>query len=144
MPAPKRGLAVLLAVAALQACGDSDDGTDTRPKRTVGGDQREILETIDALQGASRRGEGRTICAELFTPELARSIKRASRRSCSAEVGKRLFGPNTSISVRRAIEVEGNAATAVIREQNGNVSTLHMLKRDGRWRINRVRPQDAS
>ena len=141
MPARKRGLAVLLAAAALPACGSSDDDTDKRPQGTVAGDQRGVLETIDALQRASRRGDGRKICAEVFTPELARSIEKASKKTCRAEVRTRLFRPSESISVGRAIEVKGNTATAVIREQNGDVSTLHMLKRAGRWRIGRVTPR---
>jgi len=151
MPAGKQGLAVLLAAAALTGCGGSMEGTNTRsedtntrPKSTVGGDQRQILETIGALQSASRRGDGRKICKEVFTPQLARSIKKASGRRCPAEVRKRLFSRNESISVERVIEVDGSTATAVIREQNGNVSTLHMLKRAGRWRIDRVKPRRGS
>jgi hypothetical protein len=137
MPAPKRGFALLLVVAALPGCGGSDD--DSQPNGRVGGDQRDILETVDALQSSSRRGDGRTICAELFTPALKRSIRRASRGSCAAEVRKRLFRPNASISVRRPIAVQGSTAAAVIREENGEVSTLQMVKRAGRWRINRVK-----
>ena len=141
MPALRLGLAVLLAAATLPACGSSDDDTDTRPQTTVAGDQRGVLETIDALQRASRRGDARKICSQVFTPELARSIRKASKTSCAAEVRMRLFRPDESISVERAIKVQGNAATVVIREQNGDVSTLHMLKRAGGWRIGRVTPR---
>lgn len=142
MPARKRGFAVLLVAAALPGCGGSEDDTGKRPEGTVGGGQRGVLETIDALQRASQRGDGREICMEVFTPELARSIAKASSRSCPAEVRKRLFRSSESISVDRAIAVKGSTATAVIREQNGNVSTLHMLKQAGRWRIARVTPQE--
>ncbi len=143
MPTRTGALALLLAAAALQGCGGSDD-TDAQRDGAVGGDQREVLETIDALQGASRRGDSRMICTEIFTPELARSIENASGRTCATEVRGRLFRPGQSISVGRSIDVRGNTATAIIREQTGDVSTLHMLKRDGRWRINRVRPRDES
>lgn len=144
MAAGKQGLALLLTVAALPGCGGSDDTTATQPQAPVASDQRAVLETIDALQTASRRGDGQKICAELFTTELARSIQKAAKRSCATEVRRRLFRPGASISVQRGIEVSGTNATAVIREQNGVISTLHMLKRADDWRINRVIPRGAS
>ncbi|MCA1697682.1 MAG: hypothetical protein LC790_01770 [Actinobacteria bacterium] len=135
---------MLLAAAALPGCGGSDDGAKTRTQDTVGGDQRSVLETIDALQSASRRGDGDTICTQVFTPQLARSIKRASRTNCPTELRDRLYRPGVSISVQRGIKVQGDTATAVIREQNGDVSTLHMLKRGNRWQIDRITPGGAS
>ena len=148
MPAAKRGLAVLLAAAALPGCGGSDDAPDarttTQPAPTVGGDQRGVLDTIDALQTASRSGDGRRICSRLFTPQLVRSIEKSSARSCPAEVRARLFRRDESLAVQRGIDVRGSTATAVIRDSGGGVSTLHMLKRAGRWRIDRVMPRGAS
>lgn len=144
MPAGRQGLAVLLAAAALPGCGGSDDGVKTATQATIGGDQSGILAAIDVLQTASRRGDGRRICADVFTPQLSRSITKASKRSCAQEVRDKLFRTKESISVQRGIEVRGSRATAVIREQNGDVSTLHMLKQAGRWRIDRITPRGAS
>lgn len=144
MRAGTQALAVLLAAAWLPACGSSDDGTSTVKQPAVSGDQRGILAAIDELQTASRSGDGQKICAEVFTPQLARSIAKASRRSCSREVREKLFRADESISVERSFAVVGSKATAVIREQNGDVSTLHMLKHAGRWRIDRITPRGAS
>jgi hypothetical protein len=151
MPANMRALAVLLLTFAAAGCGDSDDGSDTAAKTTstpsaaaVGGDQRQILETIDVLQQASREGNGARICQEVFTSRLARSVQRASKKSCASEVRSRLFKANVAISVARTIRVTGATATTVIRDQNGNASTLHLQKQNGRWRIARVTPQGAS
>ena len=144
MRAGTSALAVLLAAAALLGCGGSDDAPRTAPQPAVGGDQRGILATIDELQTASRSGDGRKICAEVFTAQLARSIARASKRSCSREVREKLFRADESISVQRSVTVVGSKATAVIREQNGDVSTLHMLRQAGRWRIDRITPRGAS
>jgi len=143
MPVGKRGLAVLLAAAAVPGCGGSDDDTTSRPQ-AVAGAQRGVLDTIDRLQTAARSGDGRRICEHVFTPQLARSIKGASRKSCSAGVRRRLFRPNTSFAVQRGIEVSGRTATAVIRDQTGAVSTLHMVRQAGRWRIDRVTPRGGS
>ncbi len=144
MRAGKRVLAVLLAAAALPGCGGSDEGPDTRTTSTVDRDQRGILETIDELQTASLRGDGRKICADVFTPQLARSVAKASMQDCAKEVREKLFRADESISVQRGVEVDGIRATAVIREQNGDVSTLHMLKQAARWRIDRITPRGAS
>jgi UDP-N-acetylenolpyruvoylglucosamine reductase len=127
MPPFKTAISGLLVAAALPGCGGSDDNQTTG---TVGDDQRGVLATVDALQSASRDGDGAKICSSVFT-----------KRGCAAEVRENLFKPDESISVERNITVKGSTGTAVIREQSGNVSTLHLVKQAGRWRIDRVTPQ---
>lgn len=129
-------LAGLLIAAALPGCGGSND-----KQTNVRDDQRGILGTVDALQTASRAGDGATVCSRVFTTGLVRSIERASKRSCAAEVKRKLFKPDTTFSLQRSITVKGNAAVATVREQNGNVSTLYVVRQDGVWRINGVTPQ---
>jgi hypothetical protein len=130
-------LTVLLAAAALSGCGGSDDKQTTRATRD---DQRGIIGTVDALQTASRAGDGATVCSRVFTTSLAHSIERASKHGCAAEVKKHLFKHNALFSLQRNITVKGDTGIAQIREQNGNVSTLHVVRQDGAWRINRVTP----
>jgi hypothetical protein len=129
----------LLVAAALPGCGGSDDKQTTTG--AVGDDQRGILTTVDALQQASHDGDGAKVCSSVFTKSLERSIDKAAKRGCAAEVRENLFKPEESISVQRNITVEGDTGTAMIREQNGNVSTLHLVKQAGKWRIDRVTPQ---
>jgi hypothetical protein len=138
MRASKTAMAGLFVAVALAGCGGSDDG---QPTSTVQADQRGILAAVDALQTASRAGDGARICSGVFTRSLVRSIEQASERACAAEVRKNLFRPGESISVDRDITVKGGAGTAVIRELNGNVSTLHLVRQAGAWRIDRVTPQ---
>jgi hypothetical protein len=135
-------LAVVAAVAALAGCGGSDKDTPSAQKspQAVSGSERGILATVDALQTASRKGDGRMICGDLFTAQLVKSVEAASKRSCAKEVRKRLFTPDAEISVGRDITVKGDRGTAVVREQNGNVSTLSLLKQSSQWRIDRVAP----
>jgi hypothetical protein len=144
-PRTAPSLAVVIAVAALAGCGGSDKkpaATQT-PSQPVSGEQRSILGTVDALQTASRKGDGGRICTDLFTPRLVKSIKAAARRSCAKEVRQRLFSPDAELSVDRNIKVTGERGTAVVREQNGNVSTLSLVKLDGQWRIDRVTPRKS-
>ena len=122
---------------AMGGCGGSDDA---KRAPAASDDQRAILASIDALQTASRRDDAGRICNELFAPSLAKSIRRASKRSCETEVRKTLTSPDAQLSVAREIDIKGSHATATIREQNGNTSTIGFVK-DGRgWRIERITP----
>jgi predicted small lipoprotein YifL len=138
-------LALLTMVAALAGCGGSSDGPSSVPEASaaVSKDQRTILATVEALQVASRKGDGKGVCADLFTPALVKSVEAAAKRSCAKEVRQRLFSRDAAISVSRNIEVAGDRGTAIVREQNGNVSKLSMIKHHARWRIDSVTAQNA-
>ena len=137
------GLATVAAIAAVAGCGGSDDkpATAQKPSASVPGNQRSILATVDALQTASRKGDGHKVCADLFTPQLAKSVEAAAKHSCAQEVRRSMFTPDAELSVGRNIDVTGDRGTAVIQEQNGNVSKLSFVKQSGQWRIARVTPQ---
>jgi hypothetical protein len=138
-------LAVLTTAAALAGCGGSDGKPPAaqKPAQPVSGEQRGILATVDALQTASRKGDGPTICGTLFTPELVKSVEASAKRSCAKEVRQRLFAPDVEISVGRDLKVARNRGTATVREQNGNVSMLTLAKQGGQWRIDRVTPKKS-
>lgn len=140
-------LAVVMAVAAVAGCGRSAETSTSsqkpsvpKPSQPVSQDERGILATVDALQNASRKGDGRTVCGELFTPRLVQSVEASATRSCAKEVRERIFAPDSTISVGKDIRVTDDRGTAVIRESNGNVSTLFLVKRNAQWRIYRVTP----
>lgn len=133
----KMAVAGLCVTAALPGCGGSDD----KPTGAVQDNQRGILATVDVLQSASLAGDATKICSSVFTASLVRSIEKASKRACAVEVKGNLFTPGEPISAGRDITVKGATGTATIREQNGNVSVLHLVKQAGAWRINRVTPQ---
>jgi hypothetical protein len=143
MRGQNRAFALILLCAALPGCGGDDPDSKNPAPTTVEGPQRAVLSTIDALQTASRSGDGRRICNRLFTPNLVRSIEKSSKHDCAVEVRTKLFARDASISVQQGIRVKGSTASAVIRERNGNISTLHFLKQVGHWRIDRVEPQKA-
>ena len=141
------GLAAAIAAGSVAGCGGSGEPSSSvqkppvsTPSHPVSQDERGILATVDALQSASRKGDGRTVCGDLFTARLVRSIEASTTRSCAKEVRVHLFAPDTTISVGKDIKVTADRGTAVISETSGNVSTLFLVKRDARWRIYRVTP----
>ena len=139
-------LAAFAAGVALVACGGSDKSpaANTKAPATVAGNQRGIIGTVAALQTASRAGDSQGICADIFTVQLVHSIEAAAKRSCVKEIKHTLVSPNAEISISRDIQVAGPRATATIRERNGKLSKLFLLKQDGRWRIDRVVPSKAA
>lgn len=133
-----RSLALAGTVSVVLAgCGGSDS---PKPAPAPSNDRREILETVDALQKASREDDARTICREIFARSLASSVESASKQSCEAEVHDSLTSPDAQLSIGRKIEIKGSRATTTIRERNGNTSAIAFLKESGRWRIERVTP----
>jgi hypothetical protein len=135
-------VAAVIAIALLAGCGASGTQPSSADKASqpVSGGERGILATVDALQTASRKGDGRAVCVDLFTPALVKSVEAAAKRTCAKEVRKRMFKPDAELSVGRDIKVRGLQGTAVVREQNGNVSRLSFVKQNAEWRIDRVTP----
>jgi hypothetical protein len=128
---------MLVAVTVLGGCGGSDDA-DEPP--AVPDDERAVLRTIDALQSASRQGDARRICREIFSKTLASSIRDASHQSCEAEIRETFVGRDTRIAVQRGIRINGARARATVRERSGETSTVVLVRQGGRWRIERIAP----
>jgi hypothetical protein len=140
-----RGLAVVTAVAAFAGCGSPEQGAPAAPNasQAITGSERGILATVDALQSASRKGDGRAVCVDLFTPQLVKSVEASAKRTCAKEVRRRMFAPDAEISVGRDIKVTGDRGSAVVREQNGNVSRLSLVRQSAQWRIDGVIPETS-
>ena len=136
------GLFALSIAAALAGCGGDGEQKPThrKPPPAIPTEQRGVLETVDSLQGASRRGDGERICREIFTPKLAKSVAAAAGRSCTKEVKAKLFSPKASLAVGQDIRIDGERAFASVVDQYGNVSKLSLLRQGRGWRIDAVKP----
>jgi hypothetical protein len=96
---------------------------------------------VSDLQAASRDGDGARICNQIFTAKLADSVTSASKTgSCAKEVKQNLFSPKTRIVVQNVQVANPANATATVKEENGKVSKVFLVKQGGEWRIRSVRP----
>ncbi len=127
--------AALAAAAALAACGGGDDGDNAS---RFSGPSRQVAQVVDELQKASRDGDAERICNRLFTPKLVRDIALSTGgRSCIDRVKQKLVSDDAKLTVR-SINVAGAEATAVVREQNGNVTRLGFRRVGDRWRVDSI------
>jgi len=128
-------VAAVTAAAAIAGCG-GDSASDQKQS-----DEDAVRQVLTDLQEASRSGDGERICTQIFTPKLADSVtKSASSGSCAKEVKRKLFSPKTQIAVEDVTVPDTANATATVKEQNGNRSTVFLVKQSGRWRVRAVQP----
>jgi hypothetical protein len=136
-----RRAALATAVAWLAAAGGCGGGGAKKPPPAASTDPAKaaVTRVLADLEAASRAGDGKRICNEIFTVKLADSITRsAASGSCAREVRGKLFSPETRITVKRVDVTEPSDATAIVTEQNGNTSKVFLVKQAGQWRIRGV------
>jgi hypothetical protein len=123
-------LLALVAVVPLGGCfGGGDDSSD----------RDAVDQVLSDLQTASQEGDGTRICDEIFTPKLAALIERSAKSgNCATEVKAKLFSPEAKIDVENIDVPDDSNATATVKEANGNVSKVFLVKQDGQWRIRSV------
>jgi phage baseplate assembly protein W len=133
----------LTATAMIGGCGGQSDGDKTPAAKTeaekVTADQTAVRQVLTDLQTASRKGDGKRICNQIFTPKLADSVTTSAKSgSCAKEVKAKLFSAEARIAVQN-VDVSNTAnASATIKEATGNTSTVFLVKQSGRWRIRSV------
>ncbi len=138
---PVLGLFAALAVI-FAACGE-----ETKPSPEISPQQRGVLEIVDRLQTASRKGDGEQICSKIFTRQLAGSIEVRAKTSCAKEVDSKLFPPKTVLAVGQDVRFpEDGRAVATVIDQDNSRSTLFLTKDAGEWRIEKIKagPQPSS
>lgn len=130
------GLLVVAVVAAALLVGRGLGGDDSSSS-----DQDAVRQVMTDLQTASREGDGQRICNQIFTPKLSNSVTRsADSGSCAAEVKAKLFSPQTQIEIETVAVTDESNATVIVKEANGNTSTVFLVKQSGLWRIRSVTP----
>jgi hypothetical protein len=130
------GILVVAVVAAALLVGRGLGGDDSSSS-----DQDAVRQVMTNLQTASREGDGQRICNQIFTPKLSNSVTRSSASgSCATEVKSKLFSPQTQIEVETVAVTDESNATVVVKEANGNTSTVFLVKQSGLWRIRSVTP----
>jgi hypothetical protein len=136
---PARGSVVILlgmlGVLAVSGCGGPND--DTADQRA--GAETSVRRVLSNLQAAAVAGDGKRICAEIFTPKLATSVTTSSKSgSCAKEVRRNLFSPTTKLTVQSVAVADEANATAKVKEASGETSTVYLVRQSGRWRIRSI------
>lgn len=128
-------LVVAVAVAvvlATRGAGDDDAGSS---------DAVAVRQVLTDLETASREGDGERICNQIFTPKLANLVTSSSTSgSCATEVKSKLFSPDAKLEVQSVNVTDESNATAIVKEANGNTSTVFLVRQSGVWRIRSVTP----
>jgi hypothetical protein len=136
-------VAAVAVAAAMAGCGggaSSDQKTTGADTATKAADNAAVAQVLADLQSASRAGQGNRICTQIFTPKLADSVTvSAASGSCAKEVKKKLFSRKAEIVVQNLTVPNAANATATVKEANGNVSTVFLVRQSGRWRIRSIR-----
>ena len=134
--------AAVAVAAAMAGCGggaSGDQNTTGADTAIKAADNTAVTQVLADLQSASRAGQGNRICTQIFTPKLADSVTvSAASGSCAKEVKKKLFSRNAQIVVQNVTVPNAANATATVKEANGNVSTVFLVKQSGRWRIRSI------
>ena len=126
-------VATVFAALLMMGCGGDSD--------SEGSDTEAVASVMASLDAASRAGDGDRICTQLFTPKLASSVSSSSTSGdCEREVKAKLFSPDAQISVENISVPDDASAVATVKEANGNMSRVFLVKTDGQWRIRSVVP----
>ena len=137
-------LAILTVAVAGCGSGSGNDGTAKKPAVApvnTAAENTAVKQVMSDLQIASRAGDGKRICTQIFTPKLSNSVTTAAKSgSCAKEVKNKLFSRKARIAVQNIDVPNAANATAVVKEANGNTSTIFLVKQSGRWRIRSVGP----
>lgn len=135
MAAPTRLLALLVALPlALSACGQTskDSASDFT------GDQKAVAQTVEDLQTASKKHDGKKICTSLLAPALVAQIKTASKGACDTVVKKALDDADSDELQVQKVTITGTTAAAVVKSEAGDqhrTDTLKLVKDGGAWKI---------
>ncbi len=126
-------VATVFAALLMVGCGGDSD--------SEGSDTEAVASVMASLDAASRAGDGDRICTQLFTPKLASSVSSSSTSGdCEREVKAKLFSPMRRSASRTSAFPTTPSAVATVKEANGNMSRVFLVKTDGQWRIRSVVP----
>lgn len=127
--------AVAAACVLTTGCGGDDGDTSSGG---FDGEEAKVAAVIDQLGKAAREGDVTTICEDLITVDLQRTVRQESGSSCGAEFRENIVSEQTAYEVR-TVEVDGESATAEITDQEDRSSEVSFVKVGDAWRIARIR-----
>ena len=136
MPARVLPVAVLAALAvAASGCTTSGAGSGDS-SGNFKGEQQLVANTVEDLESAANKGDQDTICADLLAHDIVDRLD--ARGGCRRTVDGALKDADTSSLTVQSVQIHGTTATARVKAETGRkdrVTTLRLVKQDGRWKI---------
>jgi hypothetical protein len=134
----RRTLASIAAGALLVAgCGGDDKPEPGKNAKHYFGDQRDVAQVVDDLVGASRSGDTKRICSEIFTDRLEKTIGAQAGGSCEAQVKRQLAHPTEDITIQQ-LAISGTRALVTVKEQTQKTSRLVFARVGDSWRLDAI------
>jgi hypothetical protein len=134
-------LALGAAVLVVAGCGASSGGKSSAKK--FSGEQRAVATTVEDLESAGSKRKPGEICDHLLSKSLVDAITKASGKSCSSAVDRTMKDVDAYdlVVLDNGVTITGTKATAKVQSKAGDeedVSTLQLVKEDGRWKISAI------
>jgi type IV pilus biogenesis protein CpaD/CtpE len=127
----------VLAALAVAAAGCTSSGSGSGGSSgDFKGEQQLVANTVEDLQTAASQGDQGEICANLLAHDLVDRLD--ARGGCRKLVDAALKDTDTSDLSVQSVAVNGTTADARVKAENGSndrISTLRLVKQDGRWKI---------
>jgi outer membrane PBP1 activator LpoA protein len=127
-----RRLVVLLAAVALAGCGGTASSSSN-----FSGTERDVADQVEALQSAGESRDGDKACNDVLSAALRRAMATATA-TCADQVAEAMKDADDFELDVRAVEVNGDRATARVQARVGGADrlrTLELVRERGSWRI---------
>jgi hypothetical protein len=127
-----RRTVAMVAVLALSlgACGT----TETADQPDFNDQQQQVVEVVDNLAQAGRRGDADQICTDILAKRLIDELK-AAGGECVTEMDRAIKDANDYDLQVRSVKITGDNATAQVRQgDDGEVATFSFVREGGVWK----------
>jgi hypothetical protein len=126
--------ALCAAALPLVACG-GDEGEN---EKRYDGELKEVAAVVDAFQVASREGDARRICEQLFSDELAQTVT-SQGGSCVGRVRRTVVDKEAELRLESLRKDGERQAVGRLVDQKGRRSVLYFARtRDDAWVITNI------
>lgn len=117
------------------ACGGGDEGPNAKRFEDQ---QKDVAAVIDDLQSAARAGDAKRICEDVFTKDLAKTIKTETGVACTKRVEQQLVDEKAKYTAK-GVRLDGKKKAVVnVTDAGGTQSVLYMTKAGDDWRIAQI------
>jgi hypothetical protein len=123
----------LALVAALAGCGQAPSSSGK-----FKGQEKDVADTIEALQTDAQSRKPAKICSELLTRDFANRLK-SGKNDCVDEMEKLTGDADDYDLAVTDVAITGTTATAKVKARRGKdknaLTTFSLAQEDGKWRL---------